>query len=226
MDGGRRSDPYQNFREVNADWIQSTNCPGQGCVWINRRPVRGFPACSEWRNDQAAKPKVLAGEKGICVPADPTPAPSPCVTPTPPPSGGGSCSKGGLGVVKVGIGTLGCNDGMKCHFHATYRFGTGAGQNGKPCDGGHPPCGQEAPGSQCEPCGGAVCEDARGVEWRASGGLQILFVEEGSDGYGFKVTTKGSGTLTACPPASPRGRSTGEAVVVHGNACTSVKVGE
>lgn len=169
---------------------------------------------------------------------EPSPSPSPVVTPTPaptappsvppsPPSSPapGACSANGLGIVRIGIGAGG-GEGQKKHWHSTFRFGTAAGQNGKPCDGSHPGCGHEQPGSQCEPCGGlpVVCEDPRGSAWTASGGLQIIAIEGGVEPYGYAVTTKGAGTLKTCPPPNPTARWSGEPVKVYGTACTTVTV--
>lgn len=124
-------------------------------------------------------------------------------------------------MVRVGIGSGG-GEGQKRRWHCTYRFGTGAGQNGKPCDGAHLACddpnyhGQ----GQCEPCHGNVCEPTNGCEWTASGGLQLMAVEDS----GYAAVTKGAGKLTACPVRPVKARYTGENVPIHGTACSSVTV--
>ena len=168
---------------------------------------------------------------------EPTPSPSPVETPTPAPSVTpspasspvpGACSANGLGIVRIGIGSGG-GEWRKRHWHATYRFGTAQGQTGKPCDGSHLGCNDPRYDGQgqCEPCGGppVVCEDPRGAAWIATGGLELVSVEGGEGPYGYLATTKGKGTLTACPPPPPyRARWSGEPVRLWGKACTSVDV--
>jgi hypothetical protein len=223
-----RGEPYRTFREVDDDWIQSTNCPGAGCVWVNRRPVRGFPACSDWRSNQAPQPRTLAREKGVCEPAPSVSHGEPCVPPHPP-AGGASCK---LPVRRVGIGIAGGGNDNRHHFHCTYRFGEGG--SGKPCDGAHPACGKEPPGSQCDPCVDAagnvvVCEAVQGCLWTAGGGLKLHAVEGGSGGaLGYRAEFKGaSGWVKACPAPGATSRQTGEPLRVTGpdGGCSSVTVG-
>jgi hypothetical protein len=219
----------QNYRAIPG-WLESTNCPGKGCHYINTREHLGFPACSEWGRKEAPRPKVLPSERGICV-STPSPrpvdSPAPCPTPTP---GGGSCK---LPVRKVGIGIAGGGNENRHHFHCTYRFGEGG--NGKPCDNGHPACGKEAPGSQCDPCvddagNVVVCEAVQGCLWTAGGGLRLHAVEGGAGGnLGYRAEFKGErGWVKACPAPGATSRQTGELLRVTGpdGGCSSVEVGE
>ncbi len=150
--------------------------------------------------------------------APPTPAPTPSAAPTPAPAPTPdarlSCN---VPLVRVGIGESGGEKDRSC----TFRFGEG---NGKPCDGAHLACNDPRYNGQgqCEPCGGAVCEDPRGCVWTASDGLILLSPGEGEPSFGARV--KGSGKLKACPPPDPVSRHDGKPLRVNGNACTTVVI--
>jgi hypothetical protein len=198
------------------------------CAHVSRVPVEvggvRYPACT-WFN-RNMKPRSWGWDTPIC-----SDAPAPCPSPTPPPPPGGASCK--LPVRKVGIGIAGGGNDTRHHFHCTYRFGEGG--NGKPCDGAHPACGKEPPGSQCDPCvddagNVVVCEAVQGCLWTAGGGLRLHAVEGGAGGaLGYRAEFKGSrGWVKACPAPGATSRQTGELLRVTGpdGGCSSVEVGE
>lgn len=160
---------------------------------------------------------------GWCAPrfCDVTPAPSPAPQPSPVPGQPGARCV--LPIARLALGDFGVN-GDRHNYQATYRFGNG---NGKPCDGSHLAC--DDPNyhgeGQCEPCGGAVCEDPRGGDWSAGDGATVVSVSEGEEPYGYHATVRGpSGSwVKLCVPPSPRSRQGGVPLTVT-KQCESVRI--
>lgn len=163
----------------------------------------------------------LPREEVVPCPTGPGPGPVPSPSPAPSPSTG-ACT---LPIARFGIGFFG-TQGAKTNYQGTYRFGTG---NGKPCDGSHLACDDPryTGVGQCEPCGGAVCEDPRGAEWSAGGGAELVSVSGGEAPYGYHATVKGdTGWVKACPPPNPHARQGGTPLAVTGTGCSSVRIGD